>query len=1464
MKKIKLLCLLPIAAMVLSGCEANIFGKDYKIDWPWEKNNSQEPEQEETQEEEEYSYTFEGLSFSDKTVTYDGQPHTIDVSGIFPPGTDIDYGENGNEFTSVGSYNVTAVVTCDEFKTVTLTATLTIVKADFTGLSLNSSTFTYNGQSHSLNVTGDLPAGTTIDYGTIGHEFTNPGEYHVVATISCEGYNTKVLEADLTILLANFVGLTMEGYSVTYDGQPHSVDVLGNLPQGATISYGSGNSFVDAGSYEITATVSCFGYNDYVLTATLTIEKANLEGITFSNQTFLFDNDSHSIAPNVPDEYAGAVISYDENGNTYSELGSYQVNATVSLNNYNDWHGVAYVIITNFDNLSLNNATVTYDGSFHTLEIEGEVPEGATVSYVSGHEGGTLPDEYEIQIAVSVEGYEPSIFKATLTIEKAHFEGLSFSNSTVDYNGEPQSIEVSGDIPQGAIIDYGPLGNSFIVDGSYEINATVSLLGYEDWHGSATLTIVPLEFSGISLNDDSVLYDEQPHTIELDGTLPAGATYDYVDGYEGGSDPGIYTIKVIVSREGYKDLELTAKLLIYVEPYLVADFENLDNNQLNDELDFKVFKSDWVTPSAGSIVISDNQHFGDGLNTMKMNLKHGNAYKVTRTLPEPLTKKYSGVAIDTLVDDYSPNGTTKIAVQIWVDNLPLPNIPAIIGYKRTYVTYTLENVCPSNWTHWEIPFNDESMSICSGSVTREMLDMVGVDLDEIIDNIYQYITDVAVIVTPNYVDGGTDTVTYVDNVKLITAPEKVKVQSVNVDNKVYTVKSTDDTVLRLDLNNNEASLKTLNLRHNISLEGTYEVSGDDLTINVSPDNGLHSSDLHFQIKSTGATLECLSDLTIDELFADFKEHVDLTDKKFNEVVVVDDFESYESTGVGFDKSNYDSTKDPIGPKNPVSGLRGAYYGDMYDGASKIGGPIDSGWKIMNAVSGAWLDYMELDSTGHSGNCMKVRNKNGNQARYMSYGLMSGEAKPVGRGSTFSFYVKGSIAGSMNIRVYYVNKINTSNQGSSNDGSSPSSSDFTYLGNIPVTTSWTQVEVPIKSTRSVYGFQFRPTQADSRLFIDDVEIYSEGNPHACFVPETIKDGTFSAEHEEDNLRLEVSNNVSSADFYINNQKIQTLSAVMDDGEIVFKDTTQNGELLTIKTTIVGGELHITSVTGQVSSQFSYLSGMVFVKNASYFNDFQNLTPGGKYNDDHWTQQYQGENGILYSTSGQMNVRNAGNNIYCNMTTGAEKNYVYTYTNVDKLGLANKFSVEVKNDFNGCADIKLKVLFITKDDEEVYAIGDADNYVTISAGSAFRKLEATNFGDINVKSIRFIVKSTRSSYDYLYFDNISLSYEQRATYTVVNFPSWWTNDNAHIYVWAYKEGNQGHWYEGVKDGNNFVFTLPSEANKAIFVRVSGTISDLSTWDGSTFNGMSKWNRSEKFDLSGVSSTISPTLKDWFEDE
>ena len=77
----------------------------------------------------------------------------------------------------------------------------------------------------------------------------------------------------------------------TYDGKAHTVEVDGTLPANAVVTYLGGNSFVNAGTYDLTAIVSCEGYATQKLSTTVTIERAkyDMSSVKFESKEFVYD-----------------------------------------------------------------------------------------------------------------------------------------------------------------------------------------------------------------------------------------------------------------------------------------------------------------------------------------------------------------------------------------------------------------------------------------------------------------------------------------------------------------------------------------------------------------------------------------------------------------------------------------------------------------------------------------------------------------------------------------------------------------------------------------------------------------------------------------------------------------------------------------------------------------------------------------------------------------------------------------------------------------------------------------------------------------------------------------------------------------------------------------------------------------------------------------------------------------------
>ncbi|MFA6739831.1 MAG: MBG domain-containing protein, partial [Bacilli bacterium] len=249
-----------------------------------------------------------GVTLSNSTITYDGNPHSILIEGTLPSGVTVAYTNNAK--TDVGVYEVTATLTGAGYFTKSLQATLTIQNRTITGVTFSNASVVYDGALHKIEVSGTLPQGVSVSYASdvtgITNEASEVGTYHMVATLSGTAYTTSTLTATLTILPygeTTFAGITFTNQTYVYDGTEHVITISGTLPAGALVVYSSTtqgvtNAATAVGVYNVTAVISKTGYQTLTLQAVLTISQAQTQqftGVSFSSQTIEYDSFEHEI-----------------------------------------------------------------------------------------------------------------------------------------------------------------------------------------------------------------------------------------------------------------------------------------------------------------------------------------------------------------------------------------------------------------------------------------------------------------------------------------------------------------------------------------------------------------------------------------------------------------------------------------------------------------------------------------------------------------------------------------------------------------------------------------------------------------------------------------------------------------------------------------------------------------------------------------------------------------------------------------------------------------------------------------------------------------------------------------------------------------------------------------------------------------------------------------------------------------
>jgi len=354
-----------------------------------------------------------GVTFAANSFVYDGTAKSLAITGALPTGTSVVYANNG--LTNVGVEEVTATVSGSNYQDLVLKADLTITKGVIAGITFTANSFAYDGTAKSLAITGVLPTGTNVVYSN--NSLTNVGVEEVTATISGSNYQDLVLKADLTITKALILGITFTPNSFVYDGTAKSLSLNGILPTGATVSY-TDNAKTDAGVYTVTANINGgSNYQNQILTATLTVTKGVIAGISFADGSFVYDGTAKSLSLNgvLP---TGATVSYTNNAKT--DAGVYPVTANINGgNNYQDQILTATLTVNKgvIAGISFADGSFVYDGTAKSLSLNGVLPTGATVSYTDN----VKTDAGVYQVNANINGganYQDLSLYAKLDIQK--------------------------------------------------------------------------------------------------------------------------------------------------------------------------------------------------------------------------------------------------------------------------------------------------------------------------------------------------------------------------------------------------------------------------------------------------------------------------------------------------------------------------------------------------------------------------------------------------------------------------------------------------------------------------------------------------------------------------------------------------------------------------------------------------------------------------------------------------------------------------------------------------------------------------------------------------------------------------------------------------------------------------------------------------------------------------------------
>lgn len=473
-------------------------------------------------------YDMSGVVFVDKTVTYNGESHSITATNL-PNGVTAQY--TGNNQINADEYTITATFTGDSVNYESIadkTATLTINKASVSKPAQDSTSFVYNGNEQTYQL-----ADNSL-YTISGNKQTNAGNHNVIISLkdknNYQWYDETVNDLSYSFNIAKAVydmsAVTFENKTVTYDGKIHSLAVSDNLPNGVSVSY-TNNDKISANQYIVTATFTGDSINYYAINdmqAMLTINKASydMSGVSFVGGRFTYDGTQKFIyvTGELPD---GVTVNYTNNGkinaNTYTVTATF----TGDTENYNklpDWTASLIIDKATYDmsGISFKNQTFTYDTTAKNALITGTLPNGVEVSYVGN--GKTDVGTYTVTANFNGDSNNYHLIgdmTATLKINQAvpYIKEVSCNQSLNVYSTVElvADTNVAGTIAldngQTLTLGYKTYSWTFIPEDTHN---------YANATGTLGLTVCAL----VSYYNDGVLFSSQNIVLNNSATVPTG------------------------------------------------------------------------------------------------------------------------------------------------------------------------------------------------------------------------------------------------------------------------------------------------------------------------------------------------------------------------------------------------------------------------------------------------------------------------------------------------------------------------------------------------------------------------------------------------------------------------------------------------------------------------------------------------------------------------------------------------------------------------------------------------------------------------------------------------------------------------------------------------------------------------------------------------------------------------------
>ncbi|GBU24229.1 hypothetical protein R83H12_00857 [Fibrobacteria bacterium R8-3-H12] len=489
-------------------------------------------------------------------------------------------------------------------------STITLNKGDHGALSYSLGAFADVGGSNNI-----LAAQPTLDGHTL--TYTGTGKDSLTATqvinISSDNYNT--IQATITfeaipkqeVVIAiteqssiDYNGSEQKGYTGTPSGtiKGTTTPYTGSLEISyAGAGYGpTSTPPTNAGEYTLDISVpsdNAFYTGEY--RHEFVIAKVKIAKPAVATATTLTYNGTEQTAA------IAANAAYTITGNKGTAAGPYT--ATVALNdkaNYEWADGTTAdlplqwtISKATYDlaGVSFPSQSLTYTGEPQSILISGTLPAGVTVSYTGN--GQTAINETGYAVTATFAGdtanYEPiPPLTATMIINNKQtydLAGITFADKTAVYDGTPQSILISGTLPDGVTVSY--TGNGQTAVGTYTITATFAVANPATHNTPApkTAELKIVEPSSSSSEDEtpssSSSEEVTPSSSSSEDVTPSSSSIDTTPSSSSGTETPIFTNREN-PRIGRIGVQTTANsiLLSNLPPNAKVEVYNLQGKRI--------------------------------------------------------------------------------------------------------------------------------------------------------------------------------------------------------------------------------------------------------------------------------------------------------------------------------------------------------------------------------------------------------------------------------------------------------------------------------------------------------------------------------------------------------------------------------------------------------------------------------------------------------------------------------------------------------------------------------------------------------------------------------------------------------------------------------------------------------------------------------------------------------------------